>query len=182
MNTTFAVNGTEITMIREGNAIMEIPYKVLPDGSMIVGNRLFGPPLDPNSPGQWSTNGGGGGASRQGTKGSNQEATCGNWRPSYPRVGTPHDAFPDPNEWKQVLARDANAFPFGMVSFKGMPIIGGGFKKLMYKPIKGKKEEKKKDDGDGEKKQKKGRKPRQQQPAEMAQPKGNKGNAKAARH
>lgn len=35
--------------------------------------RIIGPPVPLNSPGQWSTQGGGGGASRQGTKGKPEE-------------------------------------------------------------------------------------------------------------
>ncbi len=40
---------------------MEIPYKIFPDGSMRVGNRVFGPPADSNKPMEHGDGSGGGG-------------------------------------------------------------------------------------------------------------------------
>lgn len=69
MKTDFAVNGSVVSMIREGKPVLDIPYKVLPDGSMIVGNRLFGPPPDPNKPMEHGDgSGGGGGGAGQSTR------------------------------------------------------------------------------------------------------------------
>lgn len=96
---------------------VSVPYHKLPDGTVVVGGgRVFGPALDPDSPGQWGREGGGGGGGGGHSGGG----------------GAPHvpHAPPMPAQRSEtpfaVRERFFKAVDFWAKKLDGLEIIGGG--------------------------------------------------------
>ncbi len=61
MSTRFEVNGSVVTVYQDGKPPMDVPYRLYPDGSMLVGNLIKSPPPDSNKPMEHGDGSGGGG-------------------------------------------------------------------------------------------------------------------------
>lgn len=82
-------NGNKV-VVETTRWVATLAVRRFADGSLLVGDRLFPPPVDGSSS-QWGRTGqgGGGGGGKSGGGGGNQEASAGSWRPPYTAVGTP---------------------------------------------------------------------------------------------